>query len=152
MTASRESVASVGLKSFEKILLGVDTGVPGAVWRMVIGATILAAQQWVFGVQSGPKYTIPLFLCALISVRFATLVARRVVRVSPEVTKIWTIRRQYAKLYDSYQWRKLFWIGLGMACYFAISGRHPIEWVILCSSCLGAGLVGIWRWELVRPK
>jgi hypothetical protein len=41
-------------------------------------------------------------------------VLRKVLPFSAEAKQIWSDRRQVAKLHDSYQWQKLFWVALGL--------------------------------------
>jgi hypothetical protein len=113
----------------------------------------------------GPGYVIPLlyyrissredsdwflalrFLCALIALRILPAVLRKVLPFINEARAIWIERRQLAKRYDSYQWRKLIWLGIGMSCYVAISGAWDGVVGALTAFCiLGGGLGGIfWR-------
>ncbi|QDW36635.1 hypothetical protein FFI89_005475 [Bradyrhizobium sp. KBS0727] len=88
-----------------------------------------------------------LFLALLIGLRVGPAVLRKVLPFSAEAKQIWFNRRQIAKRHDSYQWQKLFWVGLGLLPYaVAGGGLRTGEWV-LTAICLiggGAGLL-IWR-------
>ena len=66
---------------------------------------------------------------------------------SAEAKQIWLDRRQIAKKYDSYQWQKLFWVGLGLLPYALTGGGLKAGEMVLTAICLiggGAGLL-IWR-------
>ena len=94
-----------------------------------------------------------LFLALLIGLRVGPAVLRKLLPFSDEGKQIWFDRRQLAKRYDSYQWRKLFWVGLGQLLYAAVGGGLMTgEW-LLTAVCLiggGAGLI-IWRRNNAEP-
>jgi hypothetical protein len=62
----------------------------------------------------------------------------------------WAERRQLALRFDSYQWQKLFWLGLGLAVYLLLSGRGPAEALALTVLSLIVGALGLlrWTWQL----
>src|SRR5258705_12339522 len=66
---------------------------------------------------------LPFFLAVLISLRVVPFAVRKVVPVSAAIHAMWTERRRLAKRFDSYQWQKLLWIGLGLAAYMLESNR-----------------------------
>lgn len=49
--------------------------------------------------------------------RLVPAVLRRIFPFSSEAKDLWFQRRNLGKRYDSYQWQKLFWLGLGMLPY-----------------------------------
>ena len=63
---------------------------------------------------------VPFLLLVLLLLRVVLAVVRKVVPFSPELQEAWSERRRMAKLYDSYQWRKMLWIGAGLALYIAV--------------------------------
>jgi hypothetical protein len=88
-----------------------------------------------------------LFLALLIGLRIGPAVLRKILSFSAEAKQIWFDRRQIAKLHDSYQWQKLFWVGLGLLPYAAVNGGLRTGEAVLTAICLiggGAGLL-IWR-------
>ena len=69
---------------------------------------------------------------------------------SAELREAWSVRRRKAKLYDSYQWRKLMWIGAGLALYIAVSRRYwPVQ-IALSMFCIITGAWGTMRWRVVE--
>jgi hypothetical protein len=64
--------------------------------------------------------------------------------------QVWAQRRQLAKRYDSYQWRKLFWIGCGLGQYILVSGDFQTPRILVCSVCLVTGALGQIRWRWIH--
>lgn len=152
MTATREAAGPAELRGFEALAAQFDVGAMGGLYRVVIGACVFPLQTALVGRDSGWGVLIAAFLLALVLIRFVPLISRRLLRFSPEVREIWTARRQLAKHYDSFQWRKLFWIGAGMAISLGVVAERPLPCILLCAGCLAAGLAGMWRWHAVRPR
>ncbi len=71
-----------------------------------------------------------LFLALLIGLRVVPAVLRELLPFSAEAKQIWFDRRQIAKRYDSYQWQKLFWVGLGLLPYAVNGGLRTGEAVL----------------------
>jgi hypothetical protein len=88
----------------------------------------------------------------LLMLRFLPMVVRGMVSFSDPVQKIWDDRRQAAKRHDSYQWRKLFWIGIGLAAYIALTGQFGATNVSLGAICLVSGAAGVLRWQAVNSQ
>jgi hypothetical protein len=67
--------------------------------------------------------------------------------ISVEAKKLWAERRNIGKQHDSYQWQKLFWIGLGLLPY-AVAGdglrTGQLAMMLICLVGGGAGLL-FWR-------
>jgi hypothetical protein len=72
---------------------------------------------------------------------------RGVLPFSAETRSIWIQRRQIAKLYDSYQWQKLFWIGLGLLAFAAVSGGLQTGEQVITGFCLIGGAAGLVLWK-----
>jgi hypothetical protein len=68
-----------------------------------------------------------------------------------EARAIWIERLQIAMRYDCYQWRKLIWLEIGMACYEGVSGTwNGIVGALtaFCTNYIGGGLgFAFWRKE-----
>lgn len=88
----------------------------------------------------------------LLMLRVVPAVVRKVVPFSAHVRAVWAGRRQIAKRYDSYQWRKLFWIGFGLVLYTAFSGQVSTSRAATSSLCLLAGGLGLARWRVVASQ
>src|SRR5262249_57794993 len=86
----------------------------------------------------------------------APAAVRALLPFSDAVQGRWFELRQLAKRYDSYQWQKLFWFGLGMVVYLAVPGRRLLSQAIpvLAVVCIGAGAAGLatWRVRLAQLK
>ena len=54
-------------------------------------------------------------LAGLFLLRLVPAALRRLLPFSTETQDVWRERRRLGKRYDSYQWRKLLWIGLGIS-------------------------------------
>ncbi len=52
-----------------------------------------------------------------------------------------------AKRFDSYQWGKLLWFGLGMSVYLALAEHAPRWGVALAVFCVIAGGIGLLIWQ-----
>ena len=64
--------------------------------------------------------------------------------------EIWAGRRTLAKAWDSYQWQKLFYIGVGLMSFYSVfSGELSVFRVALCLSCVVFGAVGVIQWRIV---
>jgi hypothetical protein len=133
----------------DKLLLHLDEGPFGAFYRVLIGFTTIPAMRLLLG-SDGPDWTLVSFLLSvLLLLRVGLAIVRKVVPFSAELREAWSVRRRTAKLYDSYQWRKLMWIGLGLALYVVVAGRYwPVQ-IALSMFCLITGAIGTVRWRAV---
>ena len=139
------------MRRSEQVLVGLDAGVAGALLRVGLGYVTGAAWLFLNGLGS-PEWTVlPFFLAVLMTVRLVPAVIRKVSRFSEPVRSVWTERRQIAKRFDSYQWQKLFWIGVGLALRLASSDRRSAALLVITVACLGAGTLGLATWRIVRP-
>ncbi|MGH6641200.1 MAG: hypothetical protein ACRED3_00740 [Bradyrhizobium sp.] len=135
------------MKHFERYLVEFDSGASSAVSRVTLGLCIPSVFRALSGSRDQVWIDLVLFLALLIGLRVGPAVLRKVLPFSAEAKKIWLDRRQIAKLHDSYQWQKLFWIGLGLLPYALVGGGLRAGETVLMAICLiggGAGLL-IWR-------
>jgi hypothetical protein len=120
------------MRHIERYLVDLDSGPSGAVCRVTLGLCIPPAFR------------------ALIGLRVIPAVLRKLLPFSAEAKKIWSDRRQIAKVYDSYQWQKLFWIGVGLLPYAAVGGGLRTGETVLTVICLAGGGAGLLIWRRIN--
>ncbi len=141
------------MKHFERFLVDLDSGPSSAVSRVALGLCIPPLFRALSGGSDRIWIDLALFLALLIGLRVGPAVLRKVLPFSAEAKRIWFDRRQIAKLHDSYQWQKLFWVGLGLLPYAIAGGGLKAGEMVLAAICLiggGAGLL-IWRRVTAAP-
>ena len=135
------------MKSLEQFLVRLDSGPWSAVSRMVLGFCIPPAFRLLSGGHEQTWLALALFIGLLVALRVGPAVLRMVLPFSRETKDIWFRRRQIAKRYDSYQWQKLFWIGLGLVAFAAVGGGlRPGEQAVTLV-CLAGGAAGLLLWR-----
>jgi hypothetical protein len=135
------------MTSFERFLINLDTWPAGAFLRIGLGFCILPMFRLLSGGDDRIVVALAMFLALLLALRLVPAVIRRVLPFSSEAKDLWFKRRNLGKRYDSYQWQKLFWMGLGMLPYALISrglGRGEIVLLAICMIGGGLGLL-LWR-------
>lgn len=135
------------MKYFERFLVKLDSGPWSAIFRVVLGLCLPPAFRAISWGGDQVWTSLVLFVGLLIALRLVPAVLRQGLRFSVEAKTIWFERRQIAKRYDSYQWQKLFWVGVGMLPYAVVGGGLRAGEQVLLLICLlggGAGLL-IWR-------
>jgi hypothetical protein len=142
-----ESASKVG--TVDKFLLRLDEGALGAMYRVLIGFITIPMMRLLLGSDGSDWTLVPFLLLVLLLLRLALAVVRKVVSFSAEVREAWSARRRTAKLYDSYQWRKLVWIGAGLALYVVISGQYGPMQIALSMLCLFTGAGATLKWRAV---
>ena len=135
--------------TIDKVLLSLDVGPIGALYRTLIGFAAIPAVRLLLGSGGSDWVLVPFFLFVLLLLRVGCAVVRKVVPFSAELQEAWSVRRRHAKLYDSFQWRKLIWIGAGLACYVVVSGRYLPVQIALSVFCLITGAGATLRWRIV---
>ena len=91
-------------------------------------------------------------LLLLFSLRIVPVFLRKLLPLSHEVQTVWAERRQVAKRFDSFQWQKLFFIGLGLAGYIFVSRELLTSTIAVSSFCVLAGAIGLVRWYMQASK
>lgn len=134
------------MKPIERLAVGIENPPWDALWKVVIGFLMLPLFHVLLGHTNSILLTFGLFIAVLVALRVVPVVIRRMLPFSSEAQDIWRSRRNLSKQYDSYAWQKLFWIGLGLACYAVIGKLRygELELTLLCLLAGGAGLV-VWR-------
>jgi hypothetical protein len=133
----------------DRLLLSLDEGAFGALYRVLIGFATIPAMRLLLGSDGSEWTLIPFLLLVLGLLRVVPAVVRKVVSFSAELQEVWSVRRRTAKSYDSYQWRKLIWIGAGLALYVAISGKSWPVPIALSVFCLVIGAGAAMRWHAI---
>jgi hypothetical protein len=137
------------MKFLERFLIGLDSWPVSAISRMALGLSILP----IFLVLSADRDSVwtfsALFIGLLVLLRVVPAVLRRVLPFSGETKKLWAERRNIAKRHDSYQWQKLFWIGLGLLPYAFISDGLRNGELAVTLFCLIGGIAGLLFWRRV---
>jgi hypothetical protein len=137
---------------FDRLLLRLEAPPWYAIYRIGIGFLVLPALSRLAGEDHSAGTLLAFLLGVLALLRAAPMLIRKVLPVSPQVHRIWFERRRIAKRYDSYQWRKLFWIGLGLAISFASTGEFPVSGALICSFLLLSGALGLIQWRLAVAR
>jgi hypothetical protein len=150
VSASAEGSAEK-IGAIERILLRLDDPPVRELIQFMLG--YLTVPTWQRVVRSdGPGWTlIPFFLGVLLAIRLLPMVARKLIRFSSQVRNHWAKRRQLAKRFDSYQWRKLLGMGVGIGAY-AWSDMSK-EGLLLAAVCVFSGAVGwlVWQFKVAQP-
>jgi hypothetical protein len=100
---------------------------------------------------TSPWTFVAFFVGFLVLLRLVPALLRFALPFSPQAREVWAERRALARRYDSYQWRKLFWIGLGLLPHVAIGESSFGEWVVTIT-CLIGGSLGLLIWQKVNGK
>jgi hypothetical protein len=135
------------LSSFSRLLLQLDEFPLGAIWRAAVGAVAFPIFRLACGGACGFWSTAALFLGLLMAVRAVPLVLRRLVRPDPQLREIWASRRRLAKEFDSYQWQKLLWIGVGLLLWVVQTDTPARGEIVLTIFCLTGGALGLFFWR-----
>jgi hypothetical protein len=135
------------MKTFERALVALDRGAAGALYRVGVGFLIVPAWSYAIGRPGSGWTLIAFFAGVLLALRVVPAVLRKVLPFSSAVRAIWADRRQMAKRFDSYQWQKVFWIGIGMALYALQSGQRFPALLALAGVCVVAGAAGVLIWR-----
>ena len=135
------------MKFLEQFLLRLDSGPWAAVYRVVLGFCILPGLHLLTDGRDRIWITLALFIVVLMGLRLGPAVLRAVLPFSAETKRIWFQRRQIAKLHDSYQWQKLFWMGLGMLLFALTGGTFATSDQVLMAICLVGGAAGLLVWQ-----
>jgi hypothetical protein len=140
------------MTTFDKLLISIDRSSLSAALRALFGFICIPLLSFLgLDVHSTLVVTGGLLL-QMLSLRIVPVLVRKVLPLSGEANAVWTERRQIAKRYDSFQWQKLFFIGLGMACYMLLSQEILTSTMTVSSCCILFGAIGLARWYTQLPK
>jgi len=135
----------------DRILVAIDRNPLGGLVRILIGFLFIPAFS-LFQEDVDADWTLIInFLTLLVSIRVVTALMRKLLPLSSEAKAVLSERRRLAKRYDSFQWQKLFFIGLGVACY-ALVWKGSWWSMVLASFCVTCGGIGIVMWYRQASK
>ncbi len=138
------------MRPIERLFLQTEKPPFNCLYRMAVGFVLLPVYHWLLGRDSAFWPLFSFFIGALFLLRIVPAFVRHVFSFSRETQELWSKQRQLAKRYDSYQWGKLFWIGVGFAIYMTVSGNlHGLQ-LLLGVFCLIGGGVGIVFWRRIN--
>lgn len=139
------------MEPFEHILIELDSGAWSRFSRVALGLGIVPAFRVLSGSDDSTWIFIVLFFGLLVALRVVPAVLRHALPFSAKARAIWAERRNIAKQYDSYQWQKLFWIGLGLMPYSVLGGGPRHGELIVTLICLIGGGAGLLLWHKNKP-
>lgn len=140
------------MRVIEKVLVRLDATPWAQLCRAAIGFAFLPLLFRLAGDDVSVWGGYAFLLVTLCAFRVVPLIIRRVVPFSAAVKVVWSERRHLAKTRDSYQWQKLFWIGLGLLANLVASGKPVRVAVVLTATCLVAGGLGLGLWLSSRHE
>jgi hypothetical protein len=135
------------LEPLEGFLISLDRGIWSAIFRLAIGFAIPPVFRGVLGSRASLWTYLAMFVAVLVGLRVVPAIMRRVLPFSAEAKAVWAERRALAKRYDSYQWRKLLWLGLGMLPHLFLAQGIIMHEFVLIGFCLLAGAAGEIVWH-----
>lgn len=138
------------MRSFERFVVSLDVMPWSAIWRMALGLVIPPMLNALSGGRDRIWFSLGLFLGLLLLLRIVPVILRRVGPFSRDAKDIWADRRSLSKQHDSYQWQKLFWIGLGMLPALAIGKEPSSAALVIAAICLIGGGAGLFFWYRVN--
>ena len=115
------------------------------VYRGAIGFLIFPLYHRLFGPNS-EHLVLWFFGGVLLALMLVPALIRRLLPFSETAQECWAKQRRLGKRYDSHQWRKLFWIGLGLSGYTIILGNLMGLSGLLALLCLVIGGIGLLVW------
>lgn len=137
------------MESLERLIIGLDSWPWNAVSRLALGLGIPPVFRALSGEGNSLLIAFALFIGLLIVLRVVPAVVRRVLPFSVKAKEIWRDRRNIAKVHDSYQWQKLFWIGLGLLPYAVVGDGLRYDEMAVMLFCLIGGAAGLVVWSRV---
>lgn len=140
-------------RAAERWLIGIDRFPWAALYRVALGY-LLAWVSVRWSAPDPPGWSVLAWLLGtLVALRVVPVLVRRIVPFSPEANAIWAERRMLAKRYDSYQWQKLLWFGIGLLVYGLVASRFDRALTVTTALSVAGGGVGLvlwWRNAVVR--
>lgn len=136
----------------DQILLSIERFPLNLLYRAAIGVVILPLYGLCLAA-AGLNDEVVVFLAFVALVLFALRVVpglmRRFIPASREVTAIWAERRYLAQIYDSFQWRKLQGLGLGLGTSLIINYDPRRDVLAIAILFLVGGVIGEVCWRNV---
>jgi len=134
------------MTTVDKMLLSIDRNPVGGLVRTLIGFFFIPALSLLRqDVRSGWTLIFGL-ISLLLCLRIVPALMRKLLPLSSDVKAVWSERRQIAKLYDSFQWQKLLFTGIGLACYSLVSRELLTSSIVVSGFCVLFGGIGVVKW------
>jgi hypothetical protein len=140
------------MTALEKLLASVEDAPWHVFYRAAVGFGAVPTMSRLLGQGRSGWILVPFLLTTLLMLKIVPSVIRRLVPFSSALQELWAERRRFARRYDSYQWRKLFWIGVGLGLYTLAPGQFSKPRFVVTFLCMASGMLGILRWREVRPR
>ena len=122
-----------------------------ALYLAAIGFSLIPVAAWWRNDDGANWRLLPFLVCVLLMVRFVSAVVRRMLPFPGRIATEWSRQRLLAKRFDSYQWRKLLWLGFGLGTYLVMGRRTLAVPSVLVLVFLAVGSFAALRWRfLVR--
>jgi hypothetical protein len=138
------------MQTLERFLISLSSMPWSAVSRVALGLSISPALRVFSGARTSVWAAVAFFFGILFLLRAVPAVMRHILPFSIQAREIWERRRRIARQYDSYQWQKLFWIGLGLLSYAAIVDGLRNDELVVTLFCLIGGGAGLLFWHKVN--
>ena len=133
----------------ERIIVSIDRYPWSSLYRIGLGYGIPLLYFHISSNESSEYVLILWFVFCLLVFRIVPAILRNLLPFSKNVRTIWAERREMAKRYDSYQWRKLMWFGIGMACFMMLGRASNGVLVMLTAFSLIGGALGLECWRKI---
>jgi hypothetical protein len=146
---SMKETESTQISLAERLLMCLTKPPWHAVYLIPIGFLIFPVFYLIVGNNGSAWALVFVFFGILLSLRIGTAFLRGFLPVSKEVREAWFQTRLLTKHYDSYQWQKLFWVGVGIVIHLALSDRLQGVQIAWAVGCLVAGVIGMIIWRKV---
>ena len=140
------------LGALKQILRRAEAPPWQATYQLVIGFFLVPLFARLRSRDAPDWHLLPFFLLVLVALRIISAIVRRSLPFSSDLQTRWSRQRLLAKRYDSYQWRKLFWFGLGLSSYVALFERAGSIPGFLALVCLLSGALGALAWRRLARR
>jgi hypothetical protein len=131
----------------ERFLVDLDRAPWSAIYRIAVGLSIPPIFRALSVNTDHVLVSLLAFVGLLIVLRLVPVVLRRVLPFSAKAKGIWAVRRHTAKQFDSYQWQKLFWFGVGLLPWAFLGNGWTKGELAIALVCLTGGLGGLLIWH-----
>ena len=138
-----------GPRRLEKMFARVEMLPWCGLYRVAIGFCLVPVFARYRGAGSDWRL-LPFFVAVLLTVRLVPAAIRWLVPFSDELQAQWFQQRLLGKRFDSYQWSKLVWFGLGIILYEEVLDRMVPGPTVLAFACLLLGSLGLLAWYRQR--
>lgn len=134
------------LRYLEVLVLSFEKPPLYEICLAAIGFLIFPLYHRFFGQHVG-YLAIWFFFGVLLALKLVPALVRVLLPFPEAAQKYWANHRLLGKRYDSYQLRKLFWIGLGLSGHAALFGNFAGLRGLLAMACLLIGGIGWLVWQ-----